>query len=76
MEPTRGLIEMLDAEEIDRAREQLPGDKLLAGPQLFDRVCMFMEAGIRHDFPDADQDRIERLLEERLAVAAALEEGD
>ena len=39
-----------------------PEDKFLAGSELFDQACTLMAAGIRHQFPNADDAKVERIL--------------
>jgi hypothetical protein len=51
-----------------------PDDKLLAWPQLFDRSCRIMADGIREQYPDADEARVQEILRERLALVRRLEQ--
>ncbi|MCH7814411.1 MAG: hypothetical protein IID40_10375 [Planctomycetes bacterium] len=60
-------------ERVRRARRQSPDEKIRAGLELFDLVCALMTAGIRSEFPDADEKRVNELLVERLALARPLE---
>lgn len=60
-------------EEVEAARQQSVEEKLLAGPDLFDLACEFMRAGIRAQIPDADESRVQEILEERLALGRRLE---
>jgi hypothetical protein len=73
MEPTRELIDQLYREEVRRAREMPPADKLIAGARLFDRACRLMMDGIRDEYPDADEATVRRILNERLELARRLE---
>lgn len=73
MEPTKELIDDLFMDKVRAAREMAPGDKLMLGPILFDEVCERMVAGIRHQFPDADDSRVHQILLERLRMARWLE---
>jgi hypothetical protein len=75
MEPTPRLIEELYREEVLEARTRQPDQKLLDGPRLFHRVCSIMEAGIRDQYPDADDCEVRRILDERLDLARRLEGG-
>ncbi len=75
MEPTKELIDDIDRERIFRARKQPIGEKLLAGIDLFNLSCEFMRAGIRMQNPGISEERVEELLEERLALARKLEDG-
>jgi hypothetical protein len=73
MQPTRELVDELYREEVVRART-LPGDeKVLEGGRLFDRACRLMVEGIRHQFPDADDAGVQRILRERLDLIRRLE---
>jgi len=67
------LIDALYHEKVLRARAMSPEDKLMAGPRIFDRVCRIMADGIRDQFPDADEDRVQQILRERLALARRVE---
>lgn len=60
-------------EQIWQAREMKPEEKLLAGARLFDRVCRTMVSGIRHQFPDASEEEVQRILDHRLEIAKRLE---
>ncbi|MFA7236065.1 MAG: hypothetical protein WC058_04295 [Phycisphaeraceae bacterium] len=44
-----------------------------AGADLFDFACMFAEAGIRHQFPDADDLKVRSELRRRLRIGRMLE---
>lgn len=57
-----------------RARVMSPEEKLLAGVRLFERVCRIMADGIRDEFPDADDRRVQEILKARLAIARRLED--
>ena len=73
MEPSRELVDGIFRERVLRARHTLPQDKFLAGPRLFDRVCRIMKDGIRHEFPDADENRVYEILVQRVKLARRLE---
>jgi len=75
MEPTQELIDDLFRERVLRARRRPPEEKLLDGPRLFDMVCRIMKDGIRDQFPDADEARVEEILRQRLALVRRLEES-
>lgn len=49
------------------------GEKILAGPRLFEAACRMMRAGIRLQHPDADEARVTELLRERLALQRRME---
>jgi hypothetical protein len=73
MEPSLDLLRALYAEEVARAREMAPGEKLLEGPRLFDRACRLMTDGIRHRHPEADDDAVHEMLIALLARLRSLE---
>jgi hypothetical protein len=74
MEPTKELIDQLDRERIDRARQMLPADRVLAALRLSDLTSKIMADGIRSQFPDADEHRVLEILRERLAISRRLED--
>jgi hypothetical protein len=69
----RAVTDVLYRDEVARARAMRPDDKLLEGPRLFERTCRLMADGIRHDHPGLDDAGVRRLLDERLALAEALQ---
>ncbi len=73
MEPTQQLIDDIYRERVQRARAAAPGEKILDGPELFDWACEWMVAGIRHQFPDADDERVRSIVVQRLALRRRLE---
>ena len=50
-----------------------PEDKLLAGEELFHYACSITMAGIRNQFPEADEAERRRILENRLELQRKLE---
>jgi hypothetical protein len=75
VEPTQELIDDIYRERVLRARRTPLEQKLLAGPQLFDRACRLMEDGIRNEYPDADPQRVREILIERLNLLRRLEQA-
>ena len=67
------MIDELFRQKVTRARAQTPGEKLLVGIDLFAQVKRRMCDGIRHQFPDADEFRIQQILVQRLKIARQLE---
>jgi len=63
-------------EVIEEARQRSFEEKFAAGFELFERSCEFMRAGIRMQYPDANEDRVEQILKERLALGRRLENGE
>jgi hypothetical protein len=74
MEPTKKLIDDIYRERVLRARAMPPEEKLLDGPRLFEMACRITRAGIRYQYPEADDQRVEEILKERLALRRRLEE--
>ena len=74
MEPTKEFIDAIHREKVEDARRMKPEDKFLAGARLFDYACAITIAGIRHQFPHADEREIIRILRERLELARRREE--
>ena len=74
MEPTKELIDELFRERVLRARRTSPEEKLLAGPRLFDLCCRIMADGIRNESPEADEQRVQEILAQRIALLRRLEE--
>lgn len=73
MRPTRGFIDELYRERVLRARATPPEEKLFAGPDLFEFACSTTRAGIRDQFPGADDEEIEQILQQRLDLMHRLE---
>lgn len=65
--PTKEVMGVLYRDEVLRARRMSPEEKLLAGARLFDYACQITMAGIRHQFPEADEQRVHEILMQRLA---------
>jgi hypothetical protein len=72
MEPTPELVDDIYRERVLRARRTPLGQKLLAGPLLFARSCQLMADGIRNEYPNADESRVQEILLERLALLRRL----
>jgi hypothetical protein len=51
-----------------QARKMSFEQKLWAGPELFEWSCQWALAGIRHQFPEANDERARQILQERLAL--------
>ena len=63
MEPTRPPPRDEEyAELVRRARAMTPGEKLLAGPRLFDQACAELEGRIRAHFPAATEQQARALV--------------
>ena len=75
MDPSPELIDQLYREEVLAARRMTVAERLRAGGELFDSVCQRMRYGIRWQFPNIDDDGVERILRERLDIARRLEQN-
>jgi hypothetical protein len=75
MEPTKELGDAIYREKVQRARATPPEEKVLDGPRLFDWAIEWMKAGIRMQYPDADEERVRALVWERLEIGRRLEQG-
>lgn len=72
MQPDQKLIDEIYRQKLRAARAMSPEDKLLAGPRLFERSCRIMADGIRSEYRDADEVRVQVILRERLALLRRL----
>jgi len=70
---TQRLIDELYREELREARAMPPEQKLLLGEELFAYACSITMAGIRNQFPQADEAEQRRILEQRLELQRKLE---
>lgn len=70
---TQRLIDELYREELREARAMPLEQKLLLGEELFAYACSITMAGIRNQFPEADEAEHRRILERRLALQRKLE---
>ena len=69
------LIDRIYRDRVLRARQTPPEEKLLDGARLFDMSCRIMMDGIRHEHPDADEERVREILVERVRLLRRLEEA-
>ncbi len=60
-------------EEVLEARAMPEERKLALGLELFDRARALMLAGIRTQYPEADEDAVHEILVRRLQIARELE---
>jgi len=70
---TQRLIDELYREELREARAMPPEQKLLLSEELFAYACSITMAGIRNQFPEADETERRRILEQRLELQRKLE---
>jgi isocitrate dehydrogenase kinase/phosphatase len=59
--------------EVIRARKMTESQRLREGFDLYDRSLKLMTAGIRADFPEADEQEVARIRRERLAIVRRIE---
>ena len=76
MQPTKELIDEIYRDKVIQARKMSLEQKLWAGPELFEWSCQWALAGIRHQFPEANDERARQILQERLALQNRLEGRD
>jgi hypothetical protein len=74
MQPTKELADTIYWERVERARQTPPADRVLASLQLFEFTSQVMADGIRTQFPDADERRVQEILRERLVSHRRLED--
>ena len=55
-------------EEILRARNMSPEEKLLEGPRLFDRGCQRLADIIRNHFPNADEATVQAIVDRAVSL--------
>ncbi len=60
----------------EQAKKMTPEKRFFACAELFDLACAISKAGIRAQFPQADEEEVMRILRERLAFARRLEQGE
>ncbi len=75
MKPTKELIDAIFRDKVLWARQMSPEQKFLAGPELFEMACRITKAGIRRDNPDADEQRVDEIMLQRLALGRRLRES-
>jgi hypothetical protein len=73
MDDIKELADDIFRDRVLRARQEDPGTKFLDSLKLFDFACSWTEAGIRAEFPDADDREVKRILRERIELQRRLE---
>ncbi len=70
------LSQSIYLEKVERARRMTPGERLVAGIELFEESAGRMKVGIRLRHPDAHELEVDRILHQQLArMKAWHEEG-
>jgi hypothetical protein len=73
MNSIKELADDIYRERVIRARRTPPDEKFFDGPRLFEQACRIMAAGIRNQFPDADEAKVDEILGQRLELLQRLE---
>ncbi len=68
------LADEIFREKVMRARSIPASEKMGLGAKLYAEVLGRMRSGVRIQFPDADDDEVERILEKRLKRLTQIEE--
>jgi hypothetical protein len=68
MEPTKELLDAIYRERVLRARHTPLEKKFLAGAELFEQACRITMDGIRDQYGDIDEQRVQQILRQRLAL--------
>jgi len=73
-EQIQELADAIYADKVRRAREAPLSRKMGWGAELFSEVCGRMRVGIRAQFPEADEKKVEECLRKRLDRLSKMEE--
>ncbi|MBS0266923.1 MAG: hypothetical protein JSS02_33660 [Planctomycetes bacterium] len=73
MQTIQILADEIERERISRARNTPPAEKFLVGIRLFESSCRLIAAGVRQQFPDADESQVAEIVRQRLEIARRLE---
>jgi len=73
MEGNQPLFDELYREKIRQARSMTPEERVLASFNLTDFALNVMAAGVRAQFPDADEDEVQRIVCQRVQRVRRLE---
>ena len=71
MQTERHLIDQLETDDIDQARQMTGPQRLRAGGDLFDEACRWTLAGIRRQFPAITDEEALNELRRRLSAERA-----
>jgi hypothetical protein len=74
MEGSKSLREAIYREQIRAAREMDPGEKLMAGPRMFDYECRVAAMGVRHLHPELTESQVQEVLRRRIEAQRQVEE--
>ena len=62
--------------KLEQARQLSVGQRLLAGPELFDMGLMMMRSGIRMRYPEYNEKQVNNEIFRRLEIARRIDDGD
>jgi hypothetical protein len=75
LQPTQELLDSIFRDRVLHARKIPPEERMAQAAELFDYACAISRSGIRHQFPDADEQRVEEILKERFALVRKLDDA-
>jgi len=76
-EPTfNAMQDDIQRSKLEQARRMTPGQKLLAGPELFDMGLVMMRSGIRTAHPEFTEEQVQAEVVRRLKIARRIDDGD
>lgn len=73
-EQIASLVDPIYRDKVLRAREAPLTKKMGWGAELFSEVCGRMRSGIRMQFPEADEEEVNKILRDRLDRLTQVEE--
>ena len=62
--------------KLEQARQLSVGQRLLAGPELFDMGLMMMRSGIRMRYPEYNEKQVNNEIFLRLEIARRIDDGN
>ena len=62
--------------KLEQARQLSVGQRLLAGPELFDMGLMMMRSGIRMRYPEYNEKQVNNEIFRRLEIARRIDDGN
>ena len=74
MQPNQELIDAIFRDKVLWARRMSLDQKFIAGPELFAMACRITKDGIRNQHPGADEQRVQEIMLQRLALGRRLRE--
>jgi hypothetical protein len=74
MIPSKLFFDQLFADQIRQARRMSPEDRVREGLRLSDLAMQVMADGVRHQFPSATDEEVQRLVRQRMKRIRQLKE--